>query len=130
MDDHGLRTLVVDDDPGAAAALGSLLRLLGCQTHVATNAAAGLRLAETLQPSLVFLDLHIPVSDACLVLGQAREIKGAVRDALFVCLSSSFKAANEAHCLAAGFHHFIRKPVELRVFAALVEMARKRRCAG
>lgn len=59
---HNIKTLLVDDEPGAIEVLQSLLKLhpdIEVVGHAA-DAYTGLELIKTLQPDLVFLDVRMP----------------------------------------------------------------------
>jgi putative two-component system response regulator len=49
--------LIIDDDPDYVIAIGSLLTAAGYAVHSAANGADGLRLARSLIPDLVLLDV-------------------------------------------------------------------------
>jgi CheY-like chemotaxis protein/anti-sigma regulatory factor (Ser/Thr protein kinase) len=55
--------LIVDDDPVTRRLMRNMLEKAGCQVNEAENGEAALKLMETVRPSLVFLDLLMPVMD-------------------------------------------------------------------
>lgn len=57
------RFLIVDDDPHVTDAVAALLTYQGFAVLTATNGQEALDLIAELLPSLVFLDLHMPVLD-------------------------------------------------------------------
>ncbi len=55
--------LVVEDDPGTRELVADILLLAGYSSATASNGAEALRRVEHHCPSLVLLDLHLPVVD-------------------------------------------------------------------
>jgi DNA-binding response OmpR family regulator len=68
--------LIVDDDPGAREAFAPMLTARGYDVRVATNAEAGLREVELHTPSVIILDLHLPVVDGLEFLRRLRSTIG------------------------------------------------------
>lgn len=124
-----LRVLIVDDSVDAATSLSYLLQMIGCKTAVAFGGEMGIRVGELFQPALVFLDLNMPGHDGCEVLARARKLQGRITQALFVCLTATGSLEDEERCLAAGFDHFIRKPLEPGVLSDLLLQARSRQAS-
>ena len=52
--------LVVDDDPDARLLLGQLIEDAGCRVETADSGIEALRLARSLLPDMIFLDLRLP----------------------------------------------------------------------
>jgi CheY-like chemotaxis protein len=124
-----LRVLIVDDSVDAATSLSYLLQMIGCKTAVAFGGEMGVRVAELFQPALVFLDLNMPGHDGCEVLARARKLQGRIAHAIFVCLTGTGNLEDEQRCLAAGFDHFIRKPLEPAALSELLLKARARQAS-
>jgi CheY-like chemotaxis protein len=55
--------LVVDDDDDVRALIGMELRRVGYEVHTAPNGAAALELAGAFPPSVILLDLAMPIMD-------------------------------------------------------------------
>ncbi len=66
------RILVVDDEPALADGLERVLRLAGYQVAVAGDGLEGLRLAESLRPDAVVLDVLMPGLDGFEVCRRLR----------------------------------------------------------
>jgi CheY-like chemotaxis protein len=67
------RVLMVEDHPDIADLYQLKLQLDGYRVAVASNGAAGLRLARSLAPDLILLDVHVPQLDGLQVLAALRE---------------------------------------------------------
>jgi CheY-like chemotaxis protein len=57
------RVLLIDDDAEYRLGLRAGLEKAGCEVHEAENGHAGLELCRALQPSIVLLDIVMPVMD-------------------------------------------------------------------
>ena len=66
------RVLMVEDHPDVADLYQLKLQLDGYRVAVASDGAAGLRLARSLKPDLVVLDIHMPQLDGLQLLAALR----------------------------------------------------------
>jgi CheY-like chemotaxis protein len=64
---------MVEDHPDIADLYQLKLQLDGYRVAVASDGAAGLRLARSLTPDLILLDIHVPQLDGLQVLAALRE---------------------------------------------------------
>jgi DNA-binding response OmpR family regulator len=80
------RVLMVEDHPDVADLYQLKLQLDGYRVAVAPDGAVGLRLARSLMPDLVLLDVHVPQLDGLQMLAALRE-DDATRDMLVVICS-------------------------------------------
>ena len=67
------RVLMVEDHPDIADLYQLKLQLDGYRVAVASDGAAGLRLARSLVPDLILLDIHVPQLDGLQILAALRE---------------------------------------------------------
>jgi PAS domain S-box-containing protein len=113
------RILVVDDNADAAASLALLLKFSGHEVHVAHDGEAALRLAETLRPQAVLLDVGMPGMDGYEVARRLRQRPG--RDDLVIIAVTGYGAETDRRrARAAGFDHHLTKPIELASLADLI----------
>ena len=68
------KVLVVDDDPVVADMYSLALSRAGHEVLVANDGLAGLQLAATAQPDLVFLDIRMPKMDGIEVLRNLKSV--------------------------------------------------------
>src|SRR5256885_6652977 len=80
------RVLMVEDHPDIADLYQLKLQLEGYRVAVAPDGDTGLRLARSLKPDLILLDVHVPQLDGLQVLAALRE-DDATRDLLVVVCS-------------------------------------------
>ena len=105
-----MSVLVVDDNEDAAETLSELLKLKGCRTHVAFDAASALQLAARETFDAAFLDLGLPGMngyDLSHALWQVPHLRGLPVFAL----SGYGLAEDRRKTAAAGFNGHLVKPV-------------------
>ncbi len=113
------RILVVDDNADAAASLALLLKFSGHEVHVAHEGEEALRLAETLRPQAVLLDVGMPGMDGYEVARRLRQRPGT-KDAVIIAVTGYGAEADRRRGRAAGFDHHLTKPVDLASVADLI----------
>ena len=111
--------LVVDDDPTILATVSETLDLEGYAVVTATNGAEALLVLERDRPSMVLLDMRMPVLDGW---GFVRAMHERGLSANVVVMT----AASDARRWAAeiGAHGVLPKPFELDELLAAVERMR------
>ncbi|HEX2220963.1 MAG TPA: response regulator, partial [Candidatus Limnocylindria bacterium] len=114
-----LRILVVDDNVDAATSLSELLSLSGHDCRVARDGASALRMAETLRPDVVFLDIGLPEMNGYDVARELRRHDWG-RALRLVALTGWGQADDRARSRDAGFDHHLVKPVEYAVVESLL----------
>jgi CheY-like chemotaxis protein len=109
MDEAARPILVVEDDPATRDALVALLEDEGYAVKTAENGRHALDvLARGEPPSLILLDLMMPVMDGWQFLDQRRRIDDADRRSAPVVLLSGLGFIRGA----AGVADFLRKPID------------------
>jgi CheY-like chemotaxis protein len=121
-----LRVLVVDDNIEAATTLCYLLQIAGCRTAIGFGGLMGLRVAQLFQPTLMLIDFDMPGMDGCELLVRLKELPGPMEHAVAVCLTGMDGPELEARCRAAGFDHFLSKPIDGEALAGLIAESRAR----
>jgi two-component system CheB/CheR fusion protein len=116
----GLRLLVVDDDPGTAEMMRTLLQMEGATVTTATSAAAALRLTEAADFDLLLSDVAMPVMDGYQLI---QELRKRSRNAGIpaIALTGFSRTEDIQRAFAAGFSAYLKKPIE---FDALIQTVR------
>jgi DNA-binding response OmpR family regulator len=109
--------LVVEDDPDLLLMLATALELDGQRVVTATNGAEALRLARLDRPSLVVLDLMLPV-----VSGEEFRKAQLQDDAIKSVPVLVVSARHDAEIVAARMNAVgcLTKPVDLETFSTVV----------
>jgi CheY-like chemotaxis protein len=122
----GLRVLVVDDNRDVADTTATILRLSGCDTHVAYDGRTGLDAVERLQPDAVLLDIGLPGLDGYQVAERLRA-QPAYRRMLVVAVSGYGQEEDRVRSKAAGFDYHVVKPIDPAVINGLLGSLRESR---
>ena len=117
-----MSVLVVDDDIGAANALGRLLRAMQHIVHVAHDSIDGLELAVKVRPDLILHDIVMPPIDGYEVARRLRAIPAMSKTLLIACSA----AVDERVARRAGFDGWLLKPVSDGELDSVLAMALQR----
>jgi PAS domain S-box-containing protein len=113
------RILVVDDNEDSAEMLAEALKARGYQTQVTLDAPAALLVAPQFRPDMAFLDIGLPVMDGYELARRLRKLPG-LEGIRLVALTGYGQESDRRRTRAAGFHHHLVKPVDLKVVEAVV----------
>jgi CheY-like chemotaxis protein len=108
--------LVVDDDPSILATVSEILQFEGYSVRTATNGAEALHSIREQQPSLVLLDMRMPVLDGW---GFARELQDLGVKLPVVVMTAAQDARRWAEEIGAA--GYVPKPFELPELLDTVE---------
>jgi CheY-like chemotaxis protein len=123
---HGapLRILLVDDNVDAVHTLQMFLRSGGHQVEVAYAAGAAIELAKVLVPEVCLLDIGLPDFDGNELARRLRLLPQAA-GATLVAMTGYGRQQDRELSMAAGFDHYLVKPVNTRqlseILAAVAE---------
>jgi two-component system CheB/CheR fusion protein len=111
--------LVVDDNRDCADSLTILLRLAGHEVATAYDGAAGLAMAQQIQPDIVLLDIGLPKLDGYEVARRLRQDFGMF--AALVVATTGYGTDEDRHrSQQAGFNAHLVKPVDLEELRQLI----------
>lgn len=127
--DAGLRIMVVDDNIDAAQTLALFLQACAHQCSVAHTGEQAIALARQAQPDVFILDIGLPGMDGKR-LAQSLRANPATAKATLVALSGYAQSHDKQAAMAAGFDHYLVKPVDVDQLLALLQAARGARHFG
>ena len=125
----GLRVLVVDDNRDVADSTASVMRMNGCEVHVAYDGKAALESVQRLRPDAVLLDIGLPTIDGYLVAEHIRALPQNGRT-MIVAVSGYGQEQDRLRSKSVGFDYHVVKPIDPTVLAALVGSLRESRNAA
>ncbi len=105
------KILIVDDDPDLLRALRLRLRANNYDVATASDGYAAIASAQREKPSLIILDLGLPVGDGFVVLDRLQN-SDALSGIPVIVLSARDPQTNEERALKAGAAAFFQKPAD------------------
>jgi DNA-binding response OmpR family regulator len=110
--------LVVEDHADSAEMLAAFLRSHGHRTTIAGDAAAALEVVAKVRPTLVVVDIGLPVMDGLTLATRLRALLG---DDLPIFVMSAFASAeHRQRVVDLKLNGFFAKPMNLPQLAAAV----------
>ncbi len=116
---HGVRVLVVDDEPDAAEVLKLSLEAHGAEALVAHSAAEAFELATRSAPHIMVSDIAMPDEDGFSLLERLRA-QPATAHMPAIALTAYARASDVEQALRVGYRQHVAKPVEPELIARLV----------
>ena len=109
------RVLIVDAHAPGARMVGELMRSVGsAQVWVADSTERGLRLAQTYDPHIIFVERSGPEMSGLEFARKLRRSNLACRYAPIIMVTSQATAAGILAARDAGIHEFLRKPFTMK----------------
>ena len=127
IDLHGLRVLVVDDEPDTRELIQQLLSECRAEVHTAASAAEALALLQTLRPDLLLSDIGMPVCDGYQLIRDIRKLppeQGGKTPA--IALTAFARSEDRTRAMLAGYQVHVAKPIEPQELVATVASLARR----
>jgi two-component system response regulator AdeR len=113
--------LLIEDDPSIRDAIVASLEEIGARdVAIADDGRSGLAMIDTLRPSVVLLDLMLPVADGYDVLAEIRRRPADSRPRRVVVVSGLGDSRSAQALLKLGADRVLPKPFTLSEFEAAV----------
>lgn len=125
MNPQEVRILLVDDEPDILEFLGYNLRLEGYTVDVAKNGIEAVRLARTVLPHLILLDVMMPGMDGIETCEQIRTIP-ELKGVMVAFLTARGEDYSQVAGFDAGADDYITKPVRPKVLISRIKALLKR----
>lgn len=119
LSSHNVKVLLAEDTRSIHLLLENYLKESGYVVLNAYNGAEAVALAETEQPAIVLMDLHMPVMDGYLAIKTLRERHF---NSPIIALSASDLLEDREAALQAGCSHYLRKPVDPKILLNIIKM--------
>jgi DNA-binding response OmpR family regulator len=113
------RILVIEDEPGARDALGSLLAEEGYAVKTAGSGRAGLACLREFRPDTIVCDVLLPDISGLQVLRQARAL--ATSEVVFIIVTAGGSSEEVERALRSEADMFIEKPIDLTRFRSFLK---------
>jgi len=120
------RIVVADDNQDAATSLSMILTLMGNEVRTAFDGAQAVKVAQSFQPQIIFVDLGMPVLSGYDVSRKIRSESWG-QAVMLVALTGWDEAEGTDRSKDAGFDLHLVKPIEVdrltQLLATLDQMA-------
>jgi PAS domain S-box-containing protein len=116
----GVKVLVVDDDPDARDVVSMALAQCGARTAAVSSAQEALQILPDFRPDVLVSDIGMPGEDGYSLIRRIRARADAVGEVPAVALTAFTSPDDEKRALAAGYHQFVPKPVEVDALASVI----------
>ncbi len=129
---HGLRVLLVEDDPGNREVVAEILGQEGAEIRTAASAQEGVEAVQAFRPDVVLSDIAMPGEDGYSFIAKVRALgRAAGGEVPAIALSALASADDRQRALAAGFQMHIGKPADIdRLISAVVELSQPQAAPG
>ncbi len=115
-----MRILLADDNPDSLQSLELLLRMDGHEVHAAQDGFAALKLAQTVRPQVMVLDIGMPKLNGYEVARRIRAEPWGSQIKL-IALTGWGQQKDEEEAVVAGFDHHLTKPVDHDTIQAVLQ---------
>ncbi len=116
------KILLVDDEESILEVMRDALEPEGYEVASATNGQEGLKLFYSWQPTLVVMDVMMPLMDGWKLLERIREVS----ETPVIMLTALNREMDAVRGLKGGAYDYIAKPIRLSEFLARVEGVMRR----
>ncbi len=116
------KVLIVEDEANIAELLRLYLEKDGFETAVAPDGGAGVSMAQSFEPDLIFLDIMLPVMDGWAVCREIRKTS----DVPIIMLTARGETSDKISGLEMGADDYITKPFEIKELMARVHAVLRR----
>lgn len=112
--------LVIDDQLDNLLVAEAALKFHGATTYRARNGLEGLKVLETLRPTLILLDLSMPEMSGWEMFEKIK-VKPELRDIPVIALTAHVMAGDQERVMAAGFTGYIPKPFSVSTLIGQIQ---------
>lgn len=112
--------LIVDDDSKSRRIFDIHLTSMGFQTILANNGEQGIKLVKENIPSLIIMDIQMPVMDGIQAIKILRSELSTSKIPVIALTSYAMRGDKEKF-VKAGFNGFISKPIDLNKLKKMVK---------
>jgi two-component system cell cycle response regulator DivK len=123
------KVLVIEDNEQNLYLVTFMLEKYGYEVVQARDGRQGIDLAAQIEPTLILLDIQLPLMDGYAVAQELRN-NPALSDVPIVAVTSYAMAGDRERTLAAGCTGYIEKPINPDTFMAEIEQHLSDRFSG
>lgn len=114
------KIVIIDDSEEITSSLEDLFHSVGYKPLIANNAADGINIIQKEKPSLIVLDIMMPVLDGFFVLQEIKSDTNLERIPVIMITAKTDKdTLNKS--LSSGANFFLEKPFSIKKLLSLIE---------
>jgi CheY-like chemotaxis protein len=117
--DEAVTVLLVEDTEDNRFMMRRLLEMSGYRVVEATNGDEAVKLAETVQPVLILMDLSLPIIDGLAATRLIRKLPQLAKTPI-IAVSAHDTSDFLAEALQAGCNSYITKPIDFNELEQLI----------
>mgnify|MGYP001226922046 CR=1 FL=1 len=117
---NATKILVVEDEPVNMLLITEMLRKMGVEVIKARNGREALDMVTIYKPSLVFMDVNMPVMDGFAAAGLIRRLPGSQNSIPIIALTADAMIEDRERCLESGMNDYISKPFRLEEIQSVI----------
>lgn len=122
IDLHGLKIVVVDDEPDARELLCSFLTVYGAEVTQCGSAAEALEVIPVVCPHILVSDIGMPQMDGYALIKKIRSLDAESGGQIpAIALTAYTRVEDRIRALSQGFQMFVPKPVEPSELVAAIK---------
>lgn len=112
--------LIVEDNERNRKLLRTILEFRGYDVVECTDGESSLAAALAVSPVLVLMDIRLPGIDGTEALRRLRDDPRTAATPV-IAVTASVTPSERSRVLAAGFHSYVGKPIDIEAFGRLVD---------
>ncbi len=114
--------LLTDDNEDIIRLISNYLQVKGYRITVARNGAEAIERAKEESPSLILMDIQMPVMDGLEATIKIRSEKTDLAKVPIIALTALAMPGDKEQCLAAGVNKYLSKPVSMKNLIKIIEL--------
>lgn len=122
---HGLRILIVDDEPDSNEAVGNLLISCGAEVRAAISSEHARSILDAWEADLLVSDVGMPGEDGYALIAKLRASDGERARIPAVALTAYASREDKVRLLSAGFQAHVPKPLDPDELIAVITSLRR-----
>lgn len=111
---HGLRLLIVDNDPDSRELLSFALETEGANVIVSTSAQEALEQVAHHPPDALLCEIILPEEDGCSLIDRIRQLEAKHQTKIpAIAVTTQGAIGDQIRVMEAGFQYYLIKPINL-----------------
>jgi signal transduction histidine kinase/DNA-binding response OmpR family regulator len=115
------KVLVVEDEPVNMLLISEVLRKMGVEVIKAVNGKEAIDMLAEHDPSMIFMDVNMPVMDGFTATALIRELPSHHNNVPIIALTADAMKEDKERCLASGMNDYISKPFRLEEIQSVLK---------